>query len=174
MWFRNHSFFFRIWIPAALFSVLFVGCGSPEPETEDEDVSISLPGGNSISLDKEGGEFRISGKDGEFAMKSSAEGVEYPEDMKDVFPPCPGCTPVQVMNIGAQTVVMLKASSSLDEVYNFYLEKAREGGYTVGMENQMQEMKMFTAEKEGSSIQCSVGQEEDGTVGASVRFSKSQ
>lgn len=169
MWFRRYSFFSRILIPTVLFSLLFLGCGSSEPEAEDEDVSINLPGGNSLRLDKEGGEVRISGKDGEFSIKSSSEGVEYPEALNDILPLCPECTPVQVTNIGGQTAVMLKSSSSVDEVYDYYLGKAREGGYTVGMENQMQEMKMFIAEKNGSSIQCTVA-EEDGTVGASIRF----
>ena len=144
------------------------GCGSSEPE--DDDLSISLPGGNSLRLDKDGGEIRMSGEDGVFEMKASDEGVEYPVELEGDFPPCPGCTPVQASNIGGGIGVMLKSSGTPEEAYSFYLEKAKAAGYAIGLENKTEVMNTFIAEKGQESLNCNVGVNDDGSVLVSLQY----
>lgn len=164
------DFGLRFKVILVVFSVVLitVGCGSSD--SGDKDVSIPLPGGNSISLDKEGGEVNIKGQDGEFQVAASAAGVEYPAVLAEEFPVCPGCTPVQSTNIGGHMGVMLTSKGSLDEAYAFYLEHAKSAGYTIGLENQGAGMKMFVAEKGEKSIHCSAGQNEDGSLLINIRY----
>ena len=149
----------------ALFST---ACGSSEPE--DEEVSIPLPGGNRISLDKEAGAVKISGKGGDFEIQSSEEGVIYPAVLEDEFPPCPGCKPVQVTNIGGITSVVLKSGGSVEEASEFFLKKAKAAGYKVGMNTQAAGMMMFVAEKDGKSFTCRAGVRDDGATLVNIRY----
>ncbi len=149
----------------AMFST---SCGSSEPE--DGEVSIPLPGGNSISIDETGGEMNIEGEDGSFHMKADTEGVEYPAELEEEFPVCPGCTPVQVMNVSGSISAMLKVNGSMDDAHAFYVEKAKAAGYQEVMNNQMQDIKMFTAEKGEKVFTCNTAKEDDGSVMVHVRI----
>ena len=149
----------------ALFSA---ACGSSEPK--DGEISIPLPGGNSISMDETGGEMNIEGEDGSFHMKADTEGVEYPAELEDEFPVCPGCTPVQVMNISDSISVMLKVEGSMDDAHNFYVEKAKAAGYKEAMNNQMEDLRMFLAQKDGKTFTCNSVVEEDGEVYVNLRI----
>jgi len=150
----------------ALFTV---ACGSSEPE--DEEVSIPLPGGNSLRLDKEGGEVNIETKDGTFHMEGNSEGVDYPDELAQEFPVCPDCTPIQVSNLMGSFGATLRVDGSMDDAHNFYMEKAREAGYKEVMNNQMEGIRMFMAQNEsGKTFTCNTGVNEDGSVHVSLRI----
>jgi len=149
----------------ALFTV---ACGSSEPE--DEEVSIPLPGGNSLRLDKDGGEVNIETKDGTFHMEGNSEGVDYPEELAKDFPLCPGCKPIQVTNIMGSIGVGIQAEGSLDEAHEFYSEKAKEAGYKEVMNNQMQDVRMFMGQNDAGKTVNLTTALEDGTVMVSLRI----
>ena len=149
-------------------AIFTFGCGSSEPK--DDNASIKLPGGNSISLDKEAGAVKISGKGGDFEIQSSEAGVIYPAVLEHEFPPCPGCKPVQVTNIGGITSVVLKSGGSAEEASEFFLKKAKAAGYKVGTNTQAAGMIMFTAEKDGKSFTCQAGVRDDGATMVNIRY----
>lgn len=165
---KDFSVFVKVIFLVLALAVFTAGCGSSEQE--DEDVSIKLPGGNSISLDKSGGEVKISGAEGDFQISSSDSGVEYPPELEDEFPVCPGCTPVQVTNIGGHLGIMLKSSESMDEVYGFYLEKAKAAGFEIGMNTQDGGIKMFMAENGPKNVILTAGNNDDGSVLVNIKY----
>jgi len=169
---KDFDLLFKVILIVFALALTTAGCGSSN--SGDEEVSIPLPGGNSIRLDKEGGEVKIKGEGGEFQMAASDAGVEYPSVMEEEFPVCPGCTPVQATNIGGHLGVMLKAEDSLDKVYAFYLEHAKSAGYTVGFENQGGGMKMFMAQKGEKNINCTIGENEDGSLLVNLNYNPGQ
>jgi hypothetical protein len=164
----NFSDSIKIGFLVLVLAVFAFGCGSSKPK--DDDVSIPLPGGNRIQLDKSGGKVKITGEGGDFEIQSSEGGVEYPAVLEDEFPPCPGCKPVQVTNIGGQIGVMLNSSRSADEAYEFYIGKIRSAGYKVEMDTQSAGMRMFMAENDGKQISFTAGANEDGSIIVSIRY----
>lgn len=165
---RDFSLLLKVLFLVLALALFSSACGSSEPD--DEDVSIPLPGGSSISLDKSGGEVNIGGEDGGFHMKANAGGVEYPAELEEEFPVCPGCTPVQVMNMSGSISAMLRVDGSMDDAHNFYIEKAKAAGYQEAMNNQMQDLKMFMAQKDGKTFTCNTAKEDDGSVLVNIRI----
>ncbi len=165
---RNFSSVIKVVFLVLALAIFTFGCGSSKPK--DDDVSIKLPGGNSITLDKEAGAVKISGKGGDFEIQSSEAGVTYPAELEDEFPPCPGCKPVQVTNIGGITNVVLKSGGSVEEASEFFLEKAKAAGYKVGMNTQAAGMIIFTAEKDGKSFTCTAGVRDDGVTMVNIKY----
>ena len=165
---KNFSSAIKVVFLVLALTIFTFGCGSSEPK--DEDVSIPLPGGNSIQLDKLGGKVKITGQGGDFEIQSSQSGVTYPAEMEDEFPPCPGCKPVQVTNIGGITSVVLKSGGSAEEASEFFLKKAKAAGYKVGMNTQAAGMILFTAEKDGKSFSCQAGAKDDGETMVNLRY----
>ena len=166
---KDFSLMFKVLFLVLALALFTVACGSSEPE--DEEVSIPLPGGNSIRLDKDGGEINIENEEGRFNIKSNAGGVDYPDDLAKDFPVCPGCTPVQVSNLMGSFGAMLRVDGSMDDAHSFYKEKAKEAGYKEVMNNEMEGIKMFMAQKEsGKTFTCNTGVEDDGTVFVNLRI----
>ena len=165
---KDFSVFIKVFFLVLALAVFTAGCGSSEPE--DEGVSIKLPGGSSISLDKSRGEVKISGEGGDFQIASSDSGIEYPLELKDELPLCPGYTPVQVTNISGHIGVMIKSSGSMDEVYEFYLEKAKAAGYEIGMTNHAGDVKMFMAENGPKNVVFTAGTNDDESVLVNIKY----
>ena len=165
---KDFSLLLKVLLLVMALAIFSAGCGSSDPD--DNEVSIPLPGGNSISLDKEGGEVNIQGEDGGFHMKANEGGVEYPAELEDELPLCPGGTPVQAMNISGSIGVMIKVDGSMEDAHSFYVEKAKAAGYQEEMNNQMQDMKMFVAQKDGKTLTCNTVREEDGSVFVNLRI----
>ncbi len=169
MVFKNFPVVIKVVLLVSVIALFTFGCGSSKPK--DDDGSFKLPGGNSITLDKEGGAVKISGQGGDFEIQSSVAGVAYPTELEGEFPSCPGCKPVQVTNIGGHINVMLTSSGSADEVYEFYMGKINSAGYKVGVDTNSAGMRMFMAENNGKRISFTVGAHEDGSVIVNIRYS---
>lgn len=165
---KNFSLLLKLLFLAMALALFSSACGSSEPD--DNEVSIPLPGGSSINLDKSGGEVNIEGEDGGFHMKADAGGVEYPAELEEEFPVCPGCTPVQVMRISGSISAVLKVDGSMEDAHKFYMDKARDAGYQEAMNNQMQNMKMYMAEKGEKTFSCNTAKEDDGSVFVHLRI----
>jgi hypothetical protein len=165
---KDFSFLVKVLFLVLAIALFTAACGSSEPD--DGEVSIPLPGGSSLSLDKDGGEFNIKNDEGSFHMKANAGGVEYPAELESEFPACPNCTPVQASNLNGSIGVMLRVDGSMEDAHNFYIEKAKAAGYTGVMNNQMEGLWMFMAQKGDATLTLNTGVNDDGSVFVNLRI----
>lgn len=92
-------------------------------------------------------------------------GLEMPAELQAEFPQYADSKLIQVTNVSGTAIVMMDCGSAdMEKVFNFYMSKAKEHGWTVQMENRQQEMMLLAAEKGNKKIMLTVAVEDGKTA----------
>lgn len=84
-------------------------------------------------------------------------GPDYPADFPDALPKHEQCSMGQLMQFENNVSAMLECGETPpDELYTFYLDKAKGLGWKVIMENKAPDFALFMAEKDEAAIQVQV------------------
>ena len=88
----------------------------------------------------------------------------YPENYPAVFPQHESCRMVQVMDMqNNKTAILECGQTPVEDVYNFYLNRAQGDSWEVVMENKSPEYMLFMVEKDGLAMQVQVINENGAT-----------
>ena len=99
-----------------------------------------------------------------FSVQAFA-GMEMPAEIQAVAAQYPGSEVMQIVNMGGHDVVMLDCgAAALEEVYEYYLGKVKEGGWEIVMENKQPDFLMLMAMKDGKHFSFNVNTEDGATV----------
>lgn len=92
-----------------------------------------------------------------FWVTCSIAQPSYPKEYPDAFPQHKSCQMVQVMNFPDNISAMLNCGKTpSQEVYDFYLNRAKKADWEILLDNRMADFMMFMAEKDNSAIQVQV------------------
>ncbi|MBN1276902.1 MAG: hypothetical protein JXA35_05365 [Deltaproteobacteria bacterium] len=88
-------------------------------------------------------------------------GVEYPDETASEFPQYPGSEVVQVVNMGANLITILKCSNAqIKDAYNYYRDRAVKSKWKIAMETKQNEHMMFMAEKGKKKAMIDISQQD--------------
>lgn len=88
----------------------------------------------------------------------------YPQNLATEFPQFKGCKLKQVMEMPNHlTALMACDGVAIDTPYDFYVDRANTSGYTMLMQNQAADFRIYMAEKGSQVFQLQVSSDNTGT-----------
>jgi len=145
---------------AALCCMICCGC-------EGSKSAPAPAAGKQVASDKdESVVFTVKGKHGETARVATDEqGVSLPKDFPSDVPIYRGATVLTAVEMQGKYNVTLKTTDSIQQVFSFYEDKLKTGGWKIGATMGSKQTKLLNATKGTGSLMVVVGKADDkGTV----------